>query len=174
MKITELKNEIALLSRAKLEALLLQLYRKNSECKELIEAKFDPDSEARVFEKYKKQIASEFFPDRGFGRLRYSVMRTALKNFRDISTNHELITELMMTHVEEGVAFTNEYGDIDERFYDNIVRLYEKALKYITDHNLKTKFMQRCQAIVDQTEGIGWGFHDELGDLHDNCFTDNT
>ncbi len=47
-------------------------------------------------------------------------MRTALKNFRDISTNHELITELMMTHVEEGVAFTNEYGDIDERFYDNI------------------------------------------------------
>ena len=174
MKITELKNEIALLSRAELEALLLQLYRKNSECKELIEAKFDPESEARVFEKYKKQIASEFFPDRGFGRLRYSFMRKALKNFKDISTNHELIAELMMTHVEKGVAFTNEYGDIDERFYDNIAGMYEKALRYITDHNLKTNFIQRCRAIVDQTRGIGWGFHDELGELYYSYFSEDT
>jgi len=172
MKITELKNKIASLSRAELEALMLQLYRKNSECKELIEAKFDPELEARAFEKYKKQIASEFFPDRGFGRLRYSVMRKALKNFRESSTNHELVAELMMTHVEKGVEFTNEYGDIDERFYDNIAGMYAKALRYISDHNLHTKFKQRCQAVVDQTKGIGWGFHDELHDLYHNHHTE--
>ncbi len=59
MSITELKNKITSLSLAELEALLLQLYKKNLECKELIEVKFDPDLEARAFEKYKKQIASE-------------------------------------------------------------------------------------------------------------------
>ena len=166
MNKTDLKKKIATLSRAELEALLLQLYAKNAECKELIEVKFDPDSEVRFFEKYKKQISSEFFPDRGFGKLRYSVMRKALKGFRDISTNHELITELMMIHVEKGVAFTNEYGDIDAKFYDNIAGMYEKALGYIAEHNLRSKFMQRCRAVVDKTKGMGWGFHDELRNLY--------
>jgi len=141
MKITELRNKIALLSHDELEALLLQLYSKKSECKELIEAKFDPEVEARAFEKYKKQIISEFFPDRGFGKLRYSVLRKALKNFKDISTNHKLVAELMMTHVEKGVEFTNAYGDIDDRFYDNIASMYAKVLRYITAHNLHTIFI---------------------------------
>lgn len=52
--------------------------------------------------------------------------------------------------------------------------MYEKALKYITDHNLKTKFIQRCRAIVDQTKGIGWGFHDELRELYYNYFIEDT
>ena len=166
MKKADLKSKIATLSRVDLEALLLELYTKNAECKELIEVKFDPDSETAVFEKYKKQIVHEFFPDRGFGKLRYSVMRKALKNFRDVSTNHEFIAELMMIHVEKGVAFTNEYGDIDEKFYDNVAKMYAKAWRYIIEHDLKSKFLQRCRAVVDQTDGIGWGFHDELHDLY--------
>jgi len=172
MKITELKNKIAALSRDELEALLLQIYRKNSECKELIEIKFDSEVEARAFNKYKKQIISEFFPDRGFGRLRYSVMRMALKNFKDISTNHKLVAELMMTHVEKGVEFTNAYGDIDDRFYDNIAGMYAKVLRYITTHSLHTIFRQRCRDVVEQTEGMGWGFHDELGDLYYKYYTE--
>ena len=172
MKITELRNQITLLSRNDLEALLLQIYRKNSECKELIEAKVDPELEARAFEKYKKQIISEFFPDRGFGRLRYSVMRKALKNFKDISMNHKLIAELMMIHVERGVEFTNAYGDIDDRFYDNIAGMYVKVLRYIAEHNLHTIFRQRCREAVEQTEGMGWGFHDGLGDLYHKYYTE--
>lgn len=172
MKITELRNQITLLSRNDLEALLLQIYRKNSECKELIEAKVDPELEARAFEKYKKQIISEFFPDRGFGRLRYSVMRKALKNFKDISMNHKLIAELMMIHVEKGVEFTNAYGDIDDRFYDNIAGMYAKVLRYIAEHNLQTIFRQRCREVVEQTEGMGWGFHDGLGDLYHKYYTE--
>ena len=172
MKITELRNQITLLSRNDLEALLLQIYRKNSECKELIEAKVDPELEARAFEKYKKQIISEFFPDRGFGRLRYSVMRKALKNFKDISVNHKLIAELMMIHVEKGVEFTNAYGDIDDRFYDNIAGMYAKVLRYIAEHNLHTIFRQRCREVVEQTEGMGWGFHDGLGDLYHKYYTE--
>ncbi len=172
MNITELKNNIALLSRDDLEALLLQIYRKNSECKELIESKFDPELETRAFVKYKKQIVSELFPYKGFGRLRYSVMRKALENFKDISTNHKLIAELMMTHIEKGVEFTNAYGDIDERFYDNIAGMYAKVLRYIKEHNLHTLFRQRCRIIVEQTEGIGWGFHDELGNLYYKYYTE--
>ena len=167
-----MKSKIATLSRVDLEALLLELYTKNVECKELIEVKFDPDSEIAVFEKCKKQIVHEFFPDRGFGKLRYSVMRKALKNFRDVSTNHELIAELMMIYVEKGVAFTNEYGDIDEKFYDNIAKMYAKAWRYIIEHDLKSIFLQRCRVVVDRTDGIGWGFHDELHDLYLNYEVD--
>lgn len=172
MKITELRNKITLLSHDELEALLLKLYSNYSECKELIEAKFDPEVEARAFEKYKKQIISEFFPDRGFGRLRYSVLRKALKNFKNISTNHKLVAELMMTHVEKSVEFTNAYGDIDDGFYDNIASMYAKVLRYITAHNLHTIFRQRCRDVVEQTNGIGWGFHDGLGDLYHKYYTE--
>ena len=34
--------------------------------------------------------------------------------------------ELMLTYVENGVKFTNEYGDIDEKFYDKIGEMLEK------------------------------------------------
>ena len=172
IEILKLKNNIALSSRDDLEALLPQIYRKNCECKELIESKFDPELETRAFVKYKKQIILEFFPYKGFGRLRYSVMRKALKNFKDISVNHKLIAELMMIHVEKGVEFTNAYGDIDDRFYDNIAGMYAKVLRYIAEHNLHTIFRQRCREVVEQTEGMGWGFHDGLGDLYHKYYTE--
>ncbi|MFV9677365.1 MAG: DUF6155 family protein [Methanosarcinales archaeon] len=170
MKLKEIKEHLSVLPRHELEKMIVELYKKNQESRELIELKFNPASEIDAFEKYKKQIIYEFFPDRGFGKLRYSVMRKALKNFTDLSKNHELIADLMMTHVESGVKFTNEYGDINERFYDNIAGMYMKVLRYITKHDLKADFKMRCKAVVMDTKGIGWGFHDELDDLYSEYY----
>ena len=76
----------------------------------------------------------------------------------------------MLFYVEQGVKFTNAYGDIDEPFYNSMESMYAKALELITKYDLKDVFYPRCRRIVDDTSGIGWGFHDTLGDLYDYAF----
>ena len=75
--------------------------------------------------------------DRGFGKLRYSAMKKALEDFRKLSNNPESIAELMISHVEYGVEFTNEYGDIDEKFYIKFLESNygEKKKQYLVFSN---------------------------------------
>lgn len=49
----------------------------------------------------------------------------------------------MMPYVENGVEFTNCYGDIDERFYNNIAGMYEKSIDVILENSLENDFKDR-------------------------------
>ena len=71
----------------------------------------------------------------------------------------------MLFYVENGVNYTNEYGDIDDAFYSSMESMYESALKYINQSDLEEEFRGRCEDIISATSGIGWGFHDTLGDI---------
>ena len=42
----------------------------------------------------------------------------------------------MIQYVENGVKFTNAFGDIDEPFYYSMESMFEKALEYIVENNL--------------------------------------
>lgn len=75
------------------------------------------------------------------------------------------MAELLFTHVKCGIDFTNEYGDIDERFYENIEKALERFLIHVSENNLLEKYKDRCFGFIDETEGVGWGFHDEIGNL---------
>ena len=57
------------------------------------------------------------------------------------------------------------YGDIDERFYETIENKYNDALKYMKEQNLLSSFKERARKLVDETDGVGWGFHDTLGEF---------
>jgi len=48
--------------------------------------------------------------------------------------------------------------------------MFESTLKFIQIHNLKKDFNSRCKKIVGDTNGIGWGFHDQLDYLYDYYF----
>ena len=47
-------------------------------------------------------------------------MKQAIREYKKATGNIPGTVELLMSYVENGVAFTGEYGDIDERFYDEI------------------------------------------------------
>jgi hypothetical protein len=167
MKIKELKKNLHILSEEELIRLIVELYKKNEENKELIGSKFDPNMVMEAFEKYKKQIVEEFYPPNDVPRYpKYSNLRRSLKNFKDVSSDQELIADLMLTHVEKGVEYTNEYGDIDEKFYNNIESTYLRLLKHLKKHDLLAEYKDVCLEIVTATENIGWGFHDELTDIY--------
>ena len=75
--------------------------------------------------------------------------------------------DIMLHYVESGAAFTVEYGDINEPFYLSMERMYLAALKYLQKNRLLGEFESRCSAIVRNTSGVGWGFHDTLGDMYE-------
>ena len=76
----------------------------------------------------------------------------------------------MLLYVEQGVKFTKTYGDIDENFYMSMEGMYEKALESINEYGFKETFQKRCKKIVENTSGMGWGFHDTLCDIYDEAF----
>ncbi|AAM06036.1 TPA: hypothetical protein HA338_12990 [Methanosarcina acetivorans] len=73
--------------------------------------------------------------------------------------------ELMLFYAESWVCFTNEYGDIDEKFYNKIIDMLEKfctLLKTPEGKNLYPRFKKRLFEIRKKSEGIGWGFEDDV------------
>ena len=74
----------------------------------------------------------------------------------------------MIYFVECGNQFTLDYGDIDEVFYDTLIEMYEKAVGRVRKmlKNKQRPFRNRLERIMKSTHGIGWGYHDDLGDLY--------
>jgi Family of unknown function (DUF6155) len=124
-----------------------------------------------VIAKYKKAIENQFFPARGFGKATLSVAKKAITDYKQVCKSEVGMADIMLFYVEQGVKFTNAYGDIDEAFYNSMESMYEKAIQHISKYNLKDRFEKRCQIIVKDTSGIGWGFHDALSDLYQEAFS---
>lgn len=50
--------------------------------------------------------------------------------------------------------------------------MFLNLLKHLSNHNLITEYKDRCLNIVNETRGIGWGFHDEITDLYFEFYLD--
>ncbi|WP_168121270.1 DUF6155 family protein [Paenibacillus sp. HB172176] len=120
-----------------------------------------------MFEQAKKKIENEFFPDRGFGKMRLAEAKKAISEFGKLSDDETRMIDLMIFYVEQGVDFTNTYGDISENFYSSMESMYENALKKIGDNpRLYQMFNPRLVSLINRTGGIGWGFQDTLREYY--------
>lgn len=102
--------------------------------------------------------------------------RKAVNDFKRICTDEKLGIDLMLYYVEMGVEFTNTYGDINEGFYNSLESMYQSIIDMINkqkDSSMFNILSKRLKAVVDNTDGIGWGFHDSLTDMyHDISWLD--
>jgi hypothetical protein len=71
----------------------------------------------------------------------------------------------MLFYVETGVKFTGEFGDMNEAFYNSMESTYANALKIIYKERLTDIFRERSIQILDDTQDMGWGFHDSLSEI---------
>ena len=163
---TELKRFLGQLPKDQLINQVLDLWATFFQVQDYYQAKVRPANDDAVREKYRKIVQHEFYPTRGFGKLRLSVARKAVADYKKIAVSAEGVADLMLFYVEMGVRFTNDYGDIEEAFYLNMERMYASALKWIQKHGLEQQFEKRCAKVVEDTRGIGWGFHDTLSDTY--------
>lgn len=169
----DLKQYLNQKSKEELINEISDLFGEFENVKDYYATKINPDNAKQVLQKYKDIIKKEFFPSRGFGKARLSVARNAISDFKKVTNSKKELADIMIFYVEIGVEYTNTYGDIDESFYNSMENMYEKALKYIFDQGLQEQFIDRCEKIVKDTSGIGWGFHDTLGDMYYEYFEEN-
>ncbi|MGD9160194.1 MAG: DUF6155 family protein [Desulfobacteraceae bacterium] len=167
MKISELKKKLKTKTQKELIDDIATLYKSFDVVKEYYQVQLF-SNDKNVLKKYKAIIEHEFFPvsERKNPPARLSVARKAITEYSKLTSSEINIADIMVFYVETGARFTIEYGDNDEAFYYSMKSMYEKALKFIVNKGLADIFNERLLAIVNDTDGIGWGAHDQLGELY--------
>lgn len=149
-------------------ALIKDLYEAAAENRDFVQARCQADAGGgEVLEKYRGKIVAQFFPARGMGKLKLGEARKAIRDYRKATGDLPGTAELLMTYVENGTRFTHEYGDIDERFYSSVESALDElaALLRGPARELYPLFSARLAQVEQMTDGIGWGFHDYVGDV---------
>ncbi len=82
-----------------------------------------------------------------------------------MGVSREKLGELMLYFVECGVEYTNEFGDIDESFYTSVENTFEKSLSNFECEGILEKYREKAEQILKDSDGIGWGFRDKIGDI---------
>jgi len=146
-------------------ALVKDLYDVTPANRAFINARCQSEGDGgETLEIYRNKIVEQFYPKRGEGKLKLGEARKAIREYRKATGNVSGVAELLMAYVENGVRFTCEYGDIDERFYNSV----ESVLNELADllrgeaRELYPKFRERLATVEKLTDGIGWGFHDSI------------
>jgi len=168
MKISALKRQLNESTKEQLIKEIADLFKKNDFVRDYYNIRYGDDHSLSVLMKHKEIIENEFFPENGFGKARLSIAKKAITEFKKINCDKKLLAELMLFYVENGVSYTDCYGDINEQFYSSMESMYERALKFITDNNLVPTFKERCIKIMDDTADMGWGFHDQLCEIYND------
>lgn len=82
--------------------------------------------------------------------------------------------ELMVFFLEQGNAFTIEYGDIDAGFYDALLVMASRAVQAICGlpKEKQEAYGERLAEVVRSSSCIGWGYHDGLKQIYSAAFPD--
>ena len=162
------RQQLATWEKPALLALVKDLYETAAENRDFIHARSKAgECGGEALEKYRSRIVEQFFPARGDGKLKLGGARKAIRDYRKATGNLPGMAELLMTYVENGTRFTHEYGDIDERFYESVESALEElaALLRGEAREMYPQFRDRLARVEQMADGIGWGFHDFVGDI---------
>jgi hypothetical protein len=163
-----LRRHLATWDKPALLALVKDLYEAAAGNRDFIQARCQAgESGGEILEKYRGKIVEQFYPARGEAKLRLGEARKAIRDYRKATGNLPGTAELLMTYVEQGAEFTHDYGDIDERFYNSVESALDElaALLHGEARGAYPQLSERLARVEQITEGIGWGFHDYIGDV---------
>ena len=161
----ELKKYLIDLGKTELTKIILDTYSNNKDAKEYLDYIVSPN-EKEQFLKAKKIIEEEYFPEKTFPpKSRLSVAKKAIRDFSRLNPSPEREAELLIFLVEQGCEFTNEYGDMEESFYESMENNFERALKFMHKHDLLEKFKEDAENCLELASVCGYGFYDELVDI---------
>ncbi|MEJ8547103.1 plasmid pRiA4b ORF-3 family protein [Brevibacillus borstelensis] len=167
----KLKKHLLSLSQPDLIQLLVDTFKTSKLVEQFLTVKLiGEEAIEALFPVYEKKVKDEFFPDRGFGKLRLVDAKKTIDEFEKITQNRKHTLELKLVYVEMGVEFTNAYGDIDARFYESILKMFASVIEMVNEedgYDLFEEFEERISAVVEKTEGIGWGFHENMQYIHE-------
>jgi hypothetical protein len=166
-----LKKYLSSLTKEELIEEICSLSRRFKQVHEYYQARLEPNKTEDVLAAYKERVGREFFTRSGNpGPMRLGTARKSVQEFAKVQANVTHLIDLELFYVEEGVRFTNAFGDIDEPFYASMESMFERVLKRIKEHGMEKMFVDRAKKIANDTREIGWGFGDQIGYLYTEYF----
>src|SRR5260370_10915995 len=154
-------------SKPPLIALVKDLYEASPDNRDFVQARFQAEETCgTALEKYRHKIVEQFFPSRGFGKLKLTEARKAIRDYRKATGNLTGTIDLMLTYVENGTEFTHEFGDINESFYNSLESVLNEMVQLLVREGseLYPRFRERVQRLTTHADHIGWGYGDALRD----------
>lgn len=166
--ITELKKQLKNFSQDELIYLVTSIYKKSDEAVKIINSELQGEEyDKELLDKARQDMYKIFFPTRLSGGLPIANAKKVITSFDKCCSDTMLQIDLKLYFVECGVEFTNTYGDICESFYNSVGGMFWKVadlLNKMDSQEIYDHFEKRLVQVVHDTQGIGWGFHDELCD----------
>lgn len=167
-KTSSLKTYLAGFSKEQLIGQILELSRKFKAVKTYYDFSISPDS-SNASEKAKAAVLHGFYPSRGH-KLRLKEARKAITDFKKLSPDEESFFDVMLFYVECGVRFTNDFGDINEPFYNSLANVFRQAGAHYQKLEKSKAVQDRARRIMIDTTDVGWGFHEDASDVYYNYF----
>ena len=166
--IKELKGYLSQQTDEELILQIIELFKTFDQVKDFYQIRLNSDSDdAAVRKVYEEKIRKIFFPARpsyAHDFPRYGEARKLVTAYKKVAISPSSIIYLMLFYVEMGCAFTRDYGDIDEPFYNSFESMFSSAVKEIIKFSLQDEFEFYCQDIVNSAVS-GWGFQDSLSHI---------
>ena len=162
-----IRRQIANWPSPALVALIKDLHDASPANRNFLRARFDAESAGgEALENYRRKIVEQFFPRHGFGKLKLAEARKAIRDYRKATGNLAGTVDLLLTYVENGTEFTQQFGDINEAYYNSL----ESALNELTEllrgpgRECYPQCRHRLGRIVQLANHIGWGYGDYVRD----------
>ena len=154
-------------SKPVLLALVKDLYDASSSNRDFLHARVQAEAgDGTAVERYRRTIIEQFYPSRGFGKLKLAEARKAIRDYRRATGDPAGTIDLMLTYVENGSQFTREFGDINEAYYNSLESVLHEMTQLLRkeDPVLYPQFRERIQRLDTHADHIGWGYGDYLRD----------
>jgi hypothetical protein len=171
---SDVKAKITKLDARQLVNLVADLYRLSKENQAFLHARLTVVDDPLEF--YKKIVDESMYPDIQKNKpIQISRAKKAIGDYRKAVGDALGEAELMTFFVEQGNAFTLEYGDMDESFYGALNLMYRRAIEKVCSLPAvhRDAFKGRLEAIMRSSDSIGWGYHDALRDDYYSAFPED-
>jgi len=168
----DVKKTIKSFECAQLIEVIRDLYQLSAENKTFLDARFLNRGASLL--QYKKIILNCLYHDVMDENDDFDFSRAdkAIEDYAKATYNIEGTVDLMIYYVECGNRFTLDYGDINESFYDTLIEMYKKAIDSVLKMPKKKQglFRKRLEKVMESSDGIGWGYHDDLCNFYYEAF----
>ncbi len=168
---TELRKNIQELPHEQWLDLLKGLYDLSPQNKAWLRAKVLPiGQDAGYLEECRQKVISAIYnPARkSFNMPRFRDAKKVISEYKKVTKDLAGTLDLMLTYVERGHAFTNDFGDIDGPFYEALGNMLDhfaiELQRSPARRELYERFRPRLLA-MSRAANIGWGYGDFVREI---------
>ena len=167
--LSEIKKRLKGKSEKQLISLISGCYKLSDEVKFYLSTKLMENEQEgqRMIIELKDELSSAFWREKG-NKPMIPDLRRAKKvifDLKKIINNPEIIISFMLDYIDHGISFSCEYGDMWEKYYNSIEKMFESMTKIILENSEQLDIYQiigRIEEIVDKSSEFGWGVYDTL------------